>query len=92
LVATNTNIQNIISYISLKYGSVVQNKSIFKVEELELSDGRLNYKIIYSVNGSTSASDQFKFVVFYQPSLDKVLVLNTINLPQNSQYNQLSSE
>jgi len=43
----------------------------------------LNYKITY-VNAENHLSQ--KFVVYFDPKISKVLVLNSINVPGNSQF------
>ena len=57
------------------------------MEVLELKSGKLNYKITFT-NPENHLSQ--KFVVYYDPKIQKVLVLNSINLPGNSQFEELS--
>lgn len=88
-IDSNVNVQNILKYLSNKYHDIVLNKKVIKIEELKLLDGRINYKVLYRDPVSLS---EFKFIIFYQPKLQKVLVLNSVNLPHHSQYNLLSQE
>lgn len=88
-ISSNKNIQNILRHLNTKYHEIVYSKNVTKIEELKLFDGRINYKIVYRDPATLS---EFKFIVFYQPQLEKVLVLNSVNLPHHSQYNQLTPE
>ncbi len=88
-INTNPNIQKILKHLNNKYHQIVLDKNVTKIEELKLLDGRINYKILFRDPVDLS---EFKFIIFYQPQLDKVLVLNSINLPHHSQYNQLTTE
>ena len=88
-IGSDPNIQGVLNYLNQRYKSVIQGMNVSNVETLKLLDGRINYKIVYS---DPVTSSQYKFVVFYQPALQKVLVLNSINIPHLSQYNQLSSD
>lgn len=88
-ISTNENVQNILLHLNQKYHTIVKNKTVVRIEELKLLDGRINYKILYR---DTIELSEFKFIVFYQPQLRKVLVLNSVNLPHHSQYNQLTAE
>lgn len=84
-ISDNQNVKEVISFINNRYADAVVGMNVRKVEELILADGRINYKIIYN-----SKDSEFKFIIFYQPTLKKVLVLNSVNLPQHSHYNQMS--
>ena len=88
-VASDKNIQFVLKYLSNRYKEPISNADLSKIEQLRLFDGRVNYKIVYK---NTRTQSEFKFVIFYQPLLQKVLILNTVGLYQQSQYNQLSSE
>jgi hypothetical protein len=88
-IGSDPNIQGVLTFLNQRYKSVIQGMNVSNVETLKLLDGRINYKIVYSEPVTLS---QYKFVVFYQPALQKVLVLNSINIPHLSQYNQLSSD
>ena len=80
------NVNNVLKSIRSRYNLLIKNKTLQTVELLELKDGRINYKIIFvDGNGLT-----YKFVVFYEPNLQKILVLNAINPSQSSQFTQLS--
>lgn len=56
---------------------------------LELKSGKLNYKILYS---DSLTHLTLKFIVYYDPILRKVLLLNTVNLPSSQQFQELSEE
>ncbi len=88
-INTNPSIQKILAHLNNKYRQIVLGKNVTKIEELKLFDGRINYKILYRDPVELS---EFKFIIFYQPQLDKVLVLNSVNLPHHSQYNQITLE
>lgn len=88
-LSQNVDTQYVLKYIDSRYKDVVADKKVKKIEELRLFDGRVNYKIYFQ---DVNTGAEFKFVVFYQPALQKVMVLNSVNLPTHSQYNQLSSE
>lgn len=87
LINTNPSVQKILNHLNNKYRQIVLGKNVTKIEELKLFDGRINYKILYRDPVELS---EFKFIIFYQPQLDKILVLNSVNLPHHSQYNQLT--
>lgn len=80
---TDKNIQTIISQINTKYSPLVKSKVLDSVESLELKNGKLNYKITYTDPANHST---LKFVVYYDPIIRKVLVLNTVNLPASQQF------
>ncbi len=88
-INTNPNVQKILSHLNTKYREIVLGKDVTKIEELKLFDGRINYKILYRDSVELS---EFKFIIFYQPKLEKILVLNSVNLPHHSQYNQLTAD
>lgn len=88
-LSEDRDLKHVLDYINNRYKELVADNNINKIEELKLFDGRINYKIFF--HDSSKGSD-FKFIVFYQPSIEKVMVLNSVNFPSHSQYNQLSSE
>ena len=61
----------------------MKNKVLESVEVLELKNGKLNYKIIYT-DSATHLS--LKYVIYYDPIIRKVLILNSINLPSSQQF------
>ena len=87
VVPSDSNVQNVLKEINRKYKDLVNGCEPSKVEYLELKDGRINYKIILS---DPTKNLEYKFIVFYQPILKKVLVLNSINAPTSNDYTQLS--
>ncbi len=88
-ISENENIKNVLRQIENKYKDLTKSKSLRCVEFLELKDGRINYKIVYVDESNPSAS--VKFVVFYQPKINKILVLNPVALGQSSQYQEMSA-
>ena len=88
-VSNDKNIQFVLKYLGQRYKEPISNADLNKIEQLKLFDGRVNYKIVYK---NTKTLSEFKFVVFYQPALQKILILNTVGLYQQSQYNQLSND
>lgn len=82
-VKTDVNLKNIISQINLKYSKLVKGKTLQTIEVLELKNGKLNYKVIY-MNPATHLT--IKFMVYYNPVFEKVLLLNPINLPSSQQF------
>jgi hypothetical protein len=54
---------------------------------LELRNGKINYKITY-LNPTTHASQ--KFIIYYDPVINKVLILNSVSLPSAQQFTELS--
>ena len=56
---------------------------------LELKSGKLNYKIIY-FDPTTHLT--VKFMVYYNPTFQKVLLLNPVNLPSSQKFEELSEE
>ena len=88
-VSNDKSIQFVLKYLGQRYKEPISNADLNKIEQLKLFDGRVNYKIVYK---NTKTLSEFKFVVFYQPALQKVLILNTVGLYQQSQYNQLSTD
>lgn len=81
------NVKTIIGQISTKYSLLVKNKVLQSIELLELKNGKLNYKFVY-LDPSTHLT--LKFIVYYDPILRKVLLLNTVNLPSSQQFEELT--
>ena len=77
----------VLAQITEKYEPLVKGSSLDKVESLELRSGKINYKITY-LNPSTHKSQ--KFIIYYDPAINKALVLNSISLPSAQQFQQLS--
>lgn len=84
---SDPNVAKVLSQISNKYGPLIKGSSLDKVESLELRNGKINYKITY-LNPLTHASQ--KFIVYYDPAINKVLILNSVSLPSAQQFTQLS--
>jgi len=61
----------------------MKNKVLDSIEVLELKNGKLNYKITY-LDSKTHLS--LKFMIYYDPNIQKVLVLNSVNLPSSQQF------
>ena len=61
----------------------MKNKVLESVEVLELKNSKLNYKITYT-DSATHLS--LKYVIYYDPIIRKVLILNSINLPSSQQF------
>lgn len=83
----DANVKAILSQITSKYGEVIKNKNLQSIELLELKTGKFNYKIIY-LDPTTHLS--LKFIVYYDPIIRKVLLLNTVNLPAAQQFQEMS--
>ncbi len=54
---------------------------------MELKNGKLNYKIMF-FDPITHLT--VKFIVYYDPSINKVMLLNTVNLPSSQRFEELS--
>ncbi len=76
-------VKNVQTQIEAKYQPLIKGSSIDKVESLELRNGKTNYKITY-LNPNTHLTQ--KFIVYYDPAIDKVLVLNSVSLPSAQQF------
>lgn len=81
------NVKTIVTQIGSRYSELIKNKTLQSIEVLELKTGKLNYKIVY-LNPVTHLT--VKFIVYYDPTLKKVLLLNTVNLPSSQQFQELS--
>jgi hypothetical protein len=88
-VETDRNIKNIIGQIEQKYATLIKGKSLYAIEMMELKNGKLNYKIIY-FDPVTHLT--LKFIVFYNPVFQKILLLNTVNMPSSQQFQELSED
>lgn len=84
---TDPNVKTILSQIDSRYAPLVKNKILESIERLELKTGKLNYKILYL---DPISHLTLKFIVYYDPILRKVLLLNTVNLPSSQQFQELS--
>ena len=82
-VDTDANLKNIISQIKTKYSKLINGKNLQTIEVLELKSGKLNYKIIY-FDSTTHLT--VKFMVYYNPTFQKVLLLNPVNLPSSQKF------
>jgi hypothetical protein len=80
---TDKNVKSILHQINSKYELLTKDKSLQSIEVLELKSGKLNYKITY-LDPVTHLT--LKFIVFYNPTFDKILLLNTVNLPASQQF------
>jgi hypothetical protein len=65
----------------------VFNKHLKTIEFLELKSDKFNYKIIY-IDSSTNLT--VKFVVFFDPKIQKILLLNSISLQSSQRFEELS--
>lgn len=86
---SDPQVAKVLAQITAKYEPIVKGSSLDKVESLELRSGKINYKITY-LNPTTHKSQ--KFIVYYDPLIDKALVLNSISLPSAQQLQQLSDK
>lgn len=82
-VDTDKNLKNIVGQINSKYALLTKGKSLQTIEMMELKSGKLNYKIIY-YDATTHLT--LKFMVYYNPMFQKILLLNTVNLPSSQQF------
>ncbi len=87
LVDADKNIKNVLDQISAKYGPLIRSSTLDKIESLELKNGKINYKITY-INTKNHLSQ--KFIVYYDPVINKVMILNSISLPSAQQFQELS--
>lgn len=88
-VENDENVKSIISQINQKYSTLIKGKTLQNIEMMELKNGKLNYKIIY-FDPITHLT--LKFIVFYNPTFKKILLLNTVNLPSSQQFQELSED
>ena len=88
-VETDSNVKNIISQITTKYSQLIKGKSLQTIEVLELKSGKLNYKITY-FDPATHLT--VKFIVYYNPVFNKILLLNPVNLPSSQKFEEMSEE
>ena len=88
-INTDKNIKNILGQIDTKYSKLTKGKTLEFIEVLELKSGKLNYKIIY-IDPVTHLT--VKFVVYYNPKFEKVLLLNPVSLPNSQQFEELTDE
>jgi hypothetical protein len=88
-IEKDSKVKTVLDQIKTKYSAVIKSYNLESVEVLELKSGKLNYKITY-VNPDNHLSQ--KFVVYFDPTISKVLVLNSISIPGNSQFEELSKE
>lgn len=84
---SDPNVAKVLAQINNKYGPLIKGSSLDKVESLELRNGKINYKITY-LNPLTHASQ--KFLIYYDPVINKVLILNSVSLPSAQQFTELS--
>jgi hypothetical protein len=80
---SDPNVAKVIAQITGKYEPLIKGSALDKVESLELKNGKINYKITY-LNPSTHLSQ--KFIIYYDPTINKVLVLNSVSLPSAQQF------
>lgn len=80
---SDPNVAKVLAQITAKYEPIIKGSSLDKVESLELRSGKINYKITY-LNLTTHNSQ--KFIVYYDPVINKALVLNSISLPSAQQF------
>lgn len=84
---SDPNVAKVLAQIASKYEPLIRGYSLDKVESLELKSGKINYKITY-LNSVTHLS--LKFIVYYDPKINKVMILNSVNLPSAQQFQELS--
>lgn len=85
--SNDPNVAKVLAQITSKYESLILGSTLDKVESLELKSGKVNYKITY-LNSTTHLSQ--KFIVLYDPAINKINLLNSINLPSAQQFQELS--
>ena len=81
--SNDPRVKNVLTQIEGKYQPLIKGSSVDKIESLELRNGKTNYKITY-LNSNTHLTQ--KFIVFYDPAIEKVLVLNSVSLPSGQQF------
>jgi hypothetical protein len=84
---TDANVAKVLAQITSKYEPLIRGSTLDKVESLELKSGKINYKITY-LNSATHLST--KFIVYYDPKINKIMILNSVNLPSAHQFQELS--
>lgn len=70
-----------------KYPQLTSAKTLTSVEQLPLKSGKINYKLGFT-DSVTNA--KVKFIVFYDPLLKSILLLNPVSLPNNDLFVELS--
>jgi hypothetical protein len=78
-----TSQQDLFDQIKAKYLKLIANKTLTAVQQLPLASGKVNYKITYT---DAATQQLIKFIVYYDPSVKKVLLLNPISLPSPQQF------
>ena len=81
------HVKFVIDQINKKYSKILVKSTLTSVEQLTLITKKVNYKIVYT----NSEGIIFKFLIYYDSIMKKILILNSVNLEASSSYTRLST-